>query len=116
MSIRANSLRNLCVDGVYFTLVMSLVAFAATALAQDPQPRVQRVGDLAAERRLTDNHIDSRLNTDDNMPSGDPTESAEGKREAMILGMKLFERLQRRYSRDRRGRHVAGLGCWHPQG
>lgn len=91
MSTRANSLRNLVLDGLYFAAIMSAFGALNTTFAAGAEPAAERIADVAGDRRLTDDHIDSQLNTDDNMPSGDPTESAAAARETNILGMKLFE-------------------------
>lgn len=91
MSTRANSLRNLVLDGLYFAAIMSAFGAISTTFAAGAEPAAERIADVATDRRLTDDHIDSQLNTDDNMPSGDPTESAAAARETNILGMKLFE-------------------------
>jgi membrane-associated protease RseP (regulator of RpoE activity) len=91
MSTRANSLRNLVLDGLYFAAIMSAFGVLTTTFAAGAEPSSTPLADVATDRRLTDDHIDSQLNTDDNMPSGDPTESAAAARETNILGMKLFE-------------------------
>ncbi|MGE3242623.1 MAG: hypothetical protein AB7I57_16235, partial [Pirellulales bacterium] len=94
MSLRANSLRNLLLDTISFTLLVWLAAVAWTAMAQGAEPRVVHVADAAAEERPSRDHIDSRLNTDDKLTTGVPTESAEAKRQALMLGMKLHERAE----------------------
>ena len=91
MTLRANSLRSLSLDSLCFLTVLGLFAVTTTAFAQGATPATERVGDVATDRRLTDDHVDSQLNTDDNPPSGDPTESSADKRETIILGMKLVE-------------------------
>ena len=91
MSMRANSLRTMLLDTLYFAAVMAVFGIVTTTFAAGAEPVAERLSDVAKDRRLTDDHIDSQLNTDDNMPSGDPTESAAEKRETNILGMKLFE-------------------------
>jgi hypothetical protein len=98
MSVRANSLRIALFDGLYFAATAALAAFAVTSVVHAAEPQTVRTSDIATDRRLTDDHIDSQLNTDDNMPSGNPEESPQAKREAMMLGMKLVE-LHRGYIR-----------------
>jgi hypothetical protein len=90
MSIRANSLQSVVLDGIYFTALMGLAAATLTTVARGADPQVVAPAE-ATDRRLTDDHIDSQLNTDDNRASGDPEESPAAKREAMMLGMKLYE-------------------------
>jgi hypothetical protein len=90
MSIRANSLQSVVLDGIYFTALMGLAAATLTTVARGADPQVVAPTE-ATDRRLTDDHIDSQLNTDDNRASGDPEESPAAKREAMMLGMKLYE-------------------------
>lgn len=92
MSIRANSLRIVVVDTLFFMGVMSLAAATCTAVANGAEPRIVRVAEAETTDRPSSDHVDSRLNTDDNLPSGIPEESPTAKREAMMLGMKLFER------------------------
>ncbi len=91
MSIRANSLQSVVMDGVFYAALMGLGAAIMVTMARGAEPRSVTEAELI-DRRLTDDHIDSQLNTDDNPASGDPTESPEAKREAMMLGMKLVER------------------------
>lgn len=94
MSIRANSLRNVVVDTLLYTGVVSLAAVGWTAMASGAEPRIVHVADAVTEDRPSSDHVDSRLNTDDNRPSGIPEESPAAKREAMMLGMKLLERAE----------------------
>lgn len=91
MSVRANSLQTVVKDGVYFAALAALAAGAMSATVRGEEVHTARTDEVIADRRLTDDHVDSQLNTDDNMPSGRPVESAEGKREANMLGMKLYE-------------------------
>jgi len=92
MPSRANNLRNIVVDSLSYALLMTLAATAATIVAQGAEPAVVHVDGAATENRSSDDHVDSRLNTDDNPPSGIPEESPAAKREAMMLGMTLYER------------------------
>ena len=92
MSIRANSLQSVLVDSIYYAAVMGFAAFMLTVVARGDEPRAVEGSSTVVDRRLVSDHIDSQLNTDDNMPSGNPEESSAGKREAMMLGMKLYER------------------------
>src|SRR5262245_11556382 len=92
MSVRANSLRIMVVDTLFYTGIMSLAAVSWTAMANGAEPRIVHVADAATENRPSSDHVDSRLNTDDTPASGIPEESPAAKRESMMLGMKLFER------------------------
>jgi hypothetical protein len=84
MTTRANSLRSVLVDAGLYATAMALVAVAST-LAYS-----QKVNDLRPDPRTTDDAIDSRQNTDDNLPSGDPTETFADEIQNQILGMTLF--------------------------
>jgi hypothetical protein len=85
MTSRASSLRSVLVDAGLYATAMALVAVASTFAYS------QKVNDLRPDPRTTDNAIDSRQNTDDNLPSGDPTESFADAIQNQILGMTLFQ-------------------------
>jgi hypothetical protein len=116
MSSRANSFRCVLLDGFCFVAVTGLFATVLTAFAYGATPPVGPPidnADVAADRRLTDDHIDSQLNTDDNMPSGTQNESVADEIHTNILGMTLKE-LRAGYIYGGCCCHVAGLGRRHP--
>lgn len=98
MSVRANSLRSVVIDSIYMALVFAAAAATTALVANGAEPQILQIAEGTAtpsdDARPSDDHIDSRLNTDDNRPSGDPTESPAAKQEAIMLGMTLFERTE----------------------